>query len=302
MIARTFAICLVILLAHVPARYASAEPYGSGWYQEVQLAIGYEDNLSRSYKAVDVTDDAVISAGAGLGYTNKLRDNLQYVVSGYITYNKRDKFDALSHLATSIGGEITYQPDPQFDSIWYTAEARVTRLDYRDSDAREGYLADVGVSINRRIGMSWNGHVGYRYHDLIFDKPDADALRDAAFDVARHEVFIGLDHQLSNNLFLVTEYSFQHGGLTSSTSGTTNPALASRPSTEDAAFETCTVLLCSSFYAYRSVADVHGLDIGIILNRTSVSYDLSARYYDARADGGTRYKDWIVQFGMIWYF
>lgn len=292
------------ILGHFLADNARAEAYGSGWYREVQLSVGREDNASRSYKSADLTDDIVATASAGLGYSRNYGEQIRYTLSGYLTYNHFDEFEQLSNIGISLGAFFVFQPNPGYRSVWYTSGAEITRLEYKDSDAREGYLLRGHFALNRRFGLSTTGKLGYRYADLAFlEKSDQDKNRHAAFDVARHEVFIGMDFELTSRVFLTAEYSFQHGGFTSTVSGIPDPSVTYDAETEDPAFQTCDDSnRCSSWYAYRSVSDVHGADIGLAFGAGAMSYDLSARYFDAEGEGGTRYRDWVIQFGLIWTF
>ncbi len=291
-----------LLLAHFWPQFASAETYGSGWYRELQFTVGYEDNLSRSSQDVDTRSDSVASASVGFGYANKVGDRLQYVVAGYLTYSHQQDTEALRSLTSSIGTTLVWQPDNSYSAPWYRFDANLARLDYKNSEAREGYLADARVSINRRLGARMVGRFGYGYHDLVFNKSDADANRDAAFDVARHELFVGADFNLGGRVYLVGEYSYQHGGFTGSASGNLPTGVKYDAETIDPAFESCSALICTPFYAYRSVTDLHMIDLGVAFSLGGLNYDVSGRYLDGRSDNGASYSDWLMQFGVIWNF
>ena len=299
---RRFANCLLLLLGHFAAPFASADTYGSGWYGELQVTAGREDNVARSYKSVDVLGATVASVGLGTGYSQNIRENLRYVISGYVTYNHHDTFTDLSNIVTSLGASFTWQPTPGYDTAWYQGTFEVSRLDYHNSDAREGYLFIGSASINHRLGMRANGHIGYRYVDLVFlGKDDTGSRRDAAFDIARHELFLGADYQLANRLYLLADYRFQHGGFTSSVSGTT-ARIAYDAETVDPVFQTCNTLRCTPSYAFRSVANVHSVELGLALSLAGINYDLTGQYIDAHSKGGANYTDWLVKFGMVWTF
>jgi opacity protein-like surface antigen len=295
--------CLGVLLLAPVAPAALAETYGSGWYRELQLAVGHEDNVSRSFQSADLTDDTIASATFGLGYSDKIRDNIQYVLSGYISYTHHDRFHELSNVATSLNARMVYQPSASYHSIWYDTSLDLTRIDYDDSEERNGYLASVSMSINKRLGMRTNGRIGYRYHDLMFlEKNGAEKTHDAAFDVARHELFTGFDYEIGDDVVLVMEYGFQHGGFTTTSSSTPPPSAEYEAQTPDHVFETCTALGCIPWYAFRTISDVHGADVGIAFSFAGVDYDVTARYIDARAKGDLKYVDWMLQLGLIWNF
>ena len=52
-----FIVSGVLLTAMSPA---FAEAYGSGWYGEIQASYGHEDNISRTYKSDEVTDEVEV--------------------------------------------------------------------------------------------------------------------------------------------------------------------------------------------------------------------------------------------------
>lgn len=293
---------LVLLLSHLPAQFATADTYGSGWYGELELSVGQEENVAHSYKSADVTGDRTVALTLGAGYGSNLGDAVRYVVSGYASWNRHDEFDELDSLALSLGTSLTYQPRGGFKSPWYTATAEITRLEHADSEARDGYLLGGTLAVNRRFGMKSVGRIGYRYQDFEFlSKSDADSTRDAAFDVARHEIFLGADVNLAPRTYLLLEYAFQRGDFTTSVSGW-YPGLAYDAWTWDPVFQSCSQDGCTGYYAYRSEADVHVADVGIAFSTGRVDYDLSVRFVHANSDAGVSYDDRIAQAGLIWSF
>lgn len=293
---------LGLLLAHFWPQFASAAPYGSGWYRELQFAVGYEDNLSRASQSDDKRGDSQASASLGIGYADKVGDRFDYVVAAYLTYAHQQDNEALTSLASAIGANLIWQPVNRYSAPWYVLDVNITRLDYKDSDAREGYLANARLGIHRRIGANVVGRIGYGYNDLVFDKSDVDANRDAAFDVARHEIFVGADWHLGGRVYLVGEYSFQHGGFTGSASGNLPAGIKYDAETIDPAFESCSALICTPFYAYRSVTDLHIVDLGVAFSLGGLDYDLGGRYLEGKSENGATYSDWLVQLGVIWNF
>lgn len=302
MIDRWFASCLLVLLGHVPAEFASAETYGSGWYREIQMCVSREDNASRGYRSADRIPDTVTTAGLGLGYSGKFRHTGQFILSGYLAYNDHRTVGDISNLAASLGARLLWQGTPGYDHAWLDTGATVTRLAYRNSEARDGYLLEYNAAVNRRLGMRATGRVGYRYHGLAFpQKSYMEKLRDAAFDTARHEIFVGVDYELGTDLYLVGEYAYQRGEFTSAVSGM-NPMMTYAATTRDPAFEQCTMATCPPWWAYRTDGHAHALDLGLAFSLHGMDYDVSSRYYSVTGEGGTRYHDWFLQFGAIWNF
>ena len=118
-----------------------AEAYGSGWYGELQASYGHEDNISRTYKS-DEVDDRIASISVGGGYSAKLGDNAQVILSSYITYNQHDEYEDLDNYAVSLGVDYTVQPNVAYDSVWYKVSVNAANLEYENSDAREGVFVN----------------------------------------------------------------------------------------------------------------------------------------------------------------
>jgi opacity protein-like surface antigen len=297
-----FANCVLFLLGHLVAPVASADTYGSGWYRELQVAVAVEDNVSRSFNPADQFRDTATSLGAGLGYSQNVGEHLRYVLSGYLTLRRQDEFRGLNHIAAALGTEITWQPNSGLEHPWYVSTVDLTHLNYSGSRAREGTLLNAAVSVNRRFGMRTTARLGYRYLDLLFlGKSAIEKQEDAAFDVARHELFVSADYQLAEHIHLVGGYAFQRGDLTSSVSkGSTGVSYDFY--TLDPVFQSCSTRPCWPFHAYRPRADVDTWDLGLAFTVAGIDYDLSGRYIAARGDSGKEYPNWIAQFGFIWTF
>lgn len=282
----------------------TAEPYGSGWYRQLQLGVGHEDNISRSFYTPDEVSDEIVSVSLGGGNSQKVGDNAQLVFYGYLSMSSHSEYEDLDNLGISLGGTYTFQPNPGYNSVWYHADVSATVLKYDNSDAREGVLFRSDLSANRRLGTRTVGHLGYRYIDLVFiGKTSREEDRDAAFDTATHEVYLGIDYQLQQNIFLYTEYAFRQGGTWSNASFSAG-VVEYDAETIDPVFDECDAnnLRCQPRYAGRTKSDVHRFNTGLAFPLGPMNVDLSAIYYDAEGDNGQEYKDWFVNLGLIWNF
>ena len=294
-----FIVSGVLLTAMSPA---FAEAYGSGWYGEIQASYGHEDNISRTYKSDEVTDE-VASISVGGGHSRKIGNNAQLILSGYLIYNKHDEYDALDTFAVSLEADYTIQPTAAYDSPWYNLKVNATNLEYRDSDPREGVLVNLELSVNKRLRPRLTGHLGYRYRDLIFvNKSSKEEEHDAAFDTDAHELYLGMDYQMSQSIFLFGEYSYRHGDVRSTVSGGLSDTAEYDADTIDPVFDDPCVRRCTFSYAYRTRGDTQVGTLGIAFPYKTVNFDLATSYYRAESDHGRVYKDWLVKFGALWNF
>jgi len=229
---------------------------------------------------------------------------MELVGSGYVTYRDHNLFDALDNVVLSLGLSGTYQPNLDFDSVWYGLSATSSVLQYRNSNARERFEFYLEGNINKRLTIRTTAHVGVRYHNFVFyNKSDAEELRDAAFDTASKEIYISFDHEVAPAVFLIAEYGFLHGSLTSSVSVLANPMFMGAARTEDDVFDECGDNSgCNSRIAYRIITDTHHVDLGVAFPIRELNIDLFISYFDAQGKSGQRYKDTVVALGFIWNF
>lgn len=288
--------CLLAFTAH-------AAPYGSGFYGELQASVTHENNVARASGPDDVVSDVIASLSAGGGYTTKLGERAELLLTGYVTRNEHEDWDSLSHYATSLGADLIWVTGHSYGAPWLQVKADVVRLDYEDSDIREGYLFNASMSLSKRLGTQYVGQFGVRHNDLVFvDENSAQETLGTAFDTASSEVFVGASHAFSQTTYAYAEYGWRRGGFTSSVSGTPAGNVSYEAETIDAAFDTCATPPCNERYAYRQKADVQAVTLGVSFPVGTVTVDVSGRYFDAKGDNGIRYRNWFAQTGLIWNF
>lgn len=287
--------CLLAL--GIGAQPAIADRYGSGWYREVQLAITREDNVPRAYQAADIVDDTITSASFGLGYIAKSGAGLEYTLGGYIDVRRHRTVDDLSHTAMALEAALVWQPDVGFDAPWLRVAADVTRFDYENSDIREGYLLRTTASLHRRLPLGSSGRLGYRYLEYVGTEEPAVAGEANPFDATRHELFAGIDVPVFRSAYVAAEYGYQRGDATTSSWGTMSVDFSRRST--DTAFSQCGMNSCGPYTAYRSDADLHRADLGLVFPVGSVDIDVTLRYFEARTDSGPSYDNRLLQIGLI---
>jgi hypothetical protein len=309
----TLAASLILALTSL-SQTAHAEAYGSGWYGEVQASYGYEDNISRT--AFAGQDDRISSVSFGGGYSAKVGNKAQVIVSSYATYSQHDEFDALDNLAVSVGMDYTVQTRSGYDAPWYNATVNLTNFQYQHSDEREGMLFDVDLSASRRLTPVVTGHLGLRYMDYFFrGKSRAEEENDAAFDTDAQEIYVGMDMQVRSLTYVFAEVALRHGDVRSNYAG--GPALgAGLPvkgkfdaKTKDTVFDAPCELSCVSGYAYRVRGDTYIATLGVAfpsqqlgIDLPGVNIDLSASWFEAEGLNGKSYKNKLLKLGVVWNF
>ena len=290
---------LAILLVSFGAPVCSATSYyGTGWYRQLQLSIATDNNASRSEASSDRLTDSIGTARFGLGYSNTIGDAGKLILGGYLGYSNHGKIDGLSNFAATLQVRYIFQRLPGFDHPWYDTSISITRLDIHGGSTRDGYLIDGSASINRRLTGSLTGRIGYRYHDMTFiGKGAAEREADKAFDVSRHEAFVGADYEVVSNIFAFAEYSYQWGSFTTSNPGALLPGSNGYTgSTLDTAFGN------STWWAYRYQGKLQGMYFGLNVSLDKIDIEVSVRHWHARSDSGKSYPERYLQFGATWSF
>lgn len=292
---------LIILTALVPPAYA--EPYGSGWYGEIQAVYEHDGNITRTYKR-DKVDDSAAFLSIGGGYSRKFGDRTQLILSAYLAQSKHDEYDALDSLALSLGADYTFQLDTQDKVSWYNIKFQATQFRFKDSDPREGIQVEADLSFNKRLTLAATGRVGYRVKDFVFvGKSGAEKANDAAFDTSSQEIYLGADYQSPRQATFFAEYVFRHGDIVSTVTGLVPDWRKTYDArTLDRAFEKYCTAPCAASYAYRSRGDTNRVTLGIGFPFKAVSLDVTASHYESKADKGESYKNTFYKIGLLWNF
>lgn len=281
-----------------------AEAYGSGWYREFQASYGHEDNITRTYES-DTISDEIVSISLGGGYLRKYGDKAQLVLSGYLIYNQYRQWNALDHFGVAIGAYYKVQPKLAYNAPWFEFKLNATDFSYDDSEPREGVLVTAEMSADRRLLTALNGHLGYRYKDVVFSgKSSAEKKAHQAFDTDAHEIFLGLDYLVGDSIYLFGEYAYRQGDIRSTVSaaGAKGVTHVYDAETLDTIFDPPCTRRCSKGYAYRQEGDTHLTSLGIAFPVGRVAMDLSVNFSDAKGDNGKSYRNVISKLGLVWNF
>ncbi|MBT4492038.1 MAG: hypothetical protein HOC70_02270 [Gammaproteobacteria bacterium] len=281
---------------------ARADAYGSGWYGELQASYGHEDNITRTYHSDELSDE-IASVSIGGGYSRKIRDNSQLILSAYLIYNRHRDWEALNSFGVSLGLDYTIQPRMSYNAPWYNIKLTATNLEYKDSNPREGVLVNADLSVNKRLTTALTGHLGYRYKDLIFvGKSDAEEKNDTAFDTDSQEIYLGLDYAIGISVYFFGEYAYRHGDVRSTVSGGLATGDKYDAETIDNVFDPPCTRRCNWSYAYRQKGDTQLATLGVAFPVKKVYVDVAASYFEAKGDNGKTYEDWLIKLGLLWNF
>lgn len=119
------------------------------------------------------------------------------------------------------------------------------------------------------------------------------------FDTNAHELFLGLDSNLSDTTSNFGEYSYRHGDILSNVSGGLRNDRYDAEAL-DPTFNSECQLGCS--YVYRQSGNTHLANIGLSFPFDGYSIDVAMGYLHADGDNDRSYQDTIFEVGLIWNF
>lgn len=279
---------------------ASAAPYGSGWYGQVSAAASHIDNINGSYYDGDTFSDFRMNLQAGGGHLRKIGMQSQLTLSGYVGAILHSEYREVDALVASASVDFAHAFSLRRNAVWLSVRSEITRMDYRDSEGRDGWLWQSEAGLNRRLSDRLTGHAGVRYTDKLFPgRSDADKRRYAGFDYARGAAFAAIDVALSRDLFAYIEVERSIGDLSSNAldvMGMMSPPYEAR--SPDPAYRPCDDASCPMRWSYRVDTDVHYGEVGLVWRRGETLIDLAAGFMRGDAAGFPDYESSTVTLGI----
>ena len=260
----------------------------------MEAAVLHESNIGRAEYEQDEQEDTALRLGASISRSMRLTDNSGLVARAGIQLSEQAHYDDLS-LATAQGG-IRYriQPFPGFTMPWLDIALGAERLEYRDSDIRDGWIGNLAVGAGKyftdrlRMTAGWIGERRYAEDSRVFD-------------LRNHGWQLGLDFKLTARGTLYAKAGRMYGDQVS-----TAPQSSLSPSPLQYKAQTADEALSEhgrNRTAYRFDAVTNSIEIGY--NHAlmgNLAFDISARYFDADAKGGHTYEGYSAQAGLLYQF
>ena len=258
--------------------------YDSGWFKNAGLSLHYDNNVSRSDNSVDVEEDFITTLRAGAGYQTHIADNGRLIAEGNIDYDQFGEFTDLNNI--SISGTVTYalQPVLGFTNPWYEFSLRVSKLEFNDSDIRDGEILELGVNSGKRFTDRIIGRLGYFYEQRFAEGK--------LFDTADHLIELDISYSRTKNISFYGLYSFKYGDAVSTATPSQEIISVSEAVAADDVFipgigPGCLNRRC----AWRIAAEGYTLEAGVEINFLSnMSFNLSSRYFYVDAAGDNSYR------------
>jgi hypothetical protein len=282
--------CMIILGCHTLAGTAHADATHLG----MEAAIAHESNIGRSEYSENVQEDISLHLGANISRSMRITANSGLVARAGIQLAEQAHYDDLSLFSASAGARYRIQPLPGFTAPWIDISLGAERLEYRDSDIRDGWISNLGLGIGKYFTDKLRMTAGW-----MAERRHAEDSR--VYDLRNHGWHLGADFQLTPQGSIYAKAARIFGDQVSSSPQSSLSGLPLHYSAQ-----TPDVALSEhgeSRNAYRFDAVTNTFELGYnhaISGNTAL--DISARYFDADAKGGHTYHGYSARAGLLYRF
>lgn len=276
---------LVLACLGVPAAAAPA------W--DVDLALHYEDNLTRGQLDTDRLGDTAVEVGGHGSMTLLTTERSSLIGEAGVSTQWWLDYTAVARLAGD--GALRYRTRLGADSAapWLELGLAGSVLRFRDSALRDGAQGRLGITLGQPLSERLSGRVGYVWQVRVADE-------DTVFDATTQDVFAQLD-------FAVNDRCLIYGGITVRQGDLVTVALVPNARALRAASAVSkdldTAFGSAPRRAYRIDGDVVEGEVGInLMLQAGLALDLAATGFTAEADGSNHYHGTGLTLSLLWQF
>ncbi|MBI2969698.1 MAG: hypothetical protein HYY36_03055 [Gammaproteobacteria bacterium] len=289
-------ICFLGLVLLAAGSVSAEDYYGSGWSGEAEFALYYDDNVSRTGAAPGREEDFITQLGVGATYLQKLSRRAELAVGARVAWERFDEFGDLDNVELAAQGYLVFQPVPGFTQPWVEASARLSRLQFNDSDIRDGNLLQFGAHVGKRLRENVQVTGGYTYTRRYGEGE--------VFDLDDHSLELDVDWDASRRLSAYGSYAYHVGEVVSTAPPGLRIASAAEALSPDDVFETGIGPGCSNRRcAYRLDADSHVVIAGLEYALSErLSLDLSARWFHVDWGDNASYEGRLYRLSLYLQF
>jgi len=261
-IRQTLAITLPVLLPC--SVYA-----GSDTFIDFEATMGFDDNVTRAAKNVDIEHDSFLTV-AGTGGAILMRGNAGTLTAkAAIDVNTFARFSGLSHVSAFGKLGYTFGFGSSFGAPWFSLDASYGAVEFV-SDQRDSNILSTVATMGMQIDDATSLRLGLSYRDR-----DAES---SVFDTQNESFFINLDWAITSKDIVYITYKIQTGDTFSSAETVDLTIIdASKAIVDDDVFD--------GKRTYRLDATTQFVTLGYNLVRDlHSSFDFSARYLESDAE------------------
>lgn len=273
--AATVVMTAVLLALPPAARGADATRFG------IDAEYDHYTNANRAALGSEEKADDSVGVEAWAARSFLLSDHSGVVVRGGLKAREYVEFGDLSSLGAAGRIAWRYQPTLGYTSPWIELAAGAEAFKYRDSDIRDGWLANVAASVGKHVTdrIRVEGGVGYEQRF---------ATEGEVYDLGNSKVWGSLDYRLTTSATLYGSATWLKGDQVFTLFDTANWSSLYTYAGASAADP----VFASAFggaapVAYRVKATTWLFDLGAnIALSGNQALDLGASLFEAKAEQG----------------
>lgn len=282
--------CIFILACQALAGTAQAD----ATHIAMEAALAHESNIGHSEYSQDMQKDTALQLGANINRNMRITSHSGLVARASIQLNEQVHYDDLSLVSASAGARYRVQPLPGFTSPWIDFALVAERLEYRDSEIRDGWINNLGITVGKYFTDKLRMSAGW-----MAERRHAEDSR--VFDLRNHGWQLSADFRLTPQGSIYAKAARIFGDQVSSApqSSLSSIPLPFSAQTPDTALSEHG----ESRKAYRFDAVINTLELGYnYAIGENTALDISARYFDADAKGGHTYEGYSARAGLLYQF
>jgi hypothetical protein len=258
----------------------TAQVHADGTRFGVDAEYNHYTNVNRAALDREEQSDDSLGLEAYAARSFLLSDRSGIVIRGGLKAREFLEFGDLGSLG--IAGRIAwrFQPTPGYTSPWVELAAGAEAFKFRDSDIRDGGLANVSASVGRHVTdrIRLEGGAGYERRF---------ATEGEVYDLSNARLWAQLDYRLMPSTTLYGSATWLKGDQVftlSNRAGWANLYANAAASAPDPVFASA---FSAMPWAYRVEAATWLLDLGANIALTgSQALDVGASYFKSEADEG----------------
>lgn len=259
-------------------------------------ALSYDSNIAHAERSIDIDDDFALEASLTAARGFRLSEKSGIVVRAGAQLREQFTYDGLSRLKLDFGALYRIQPVPGYTNPWIELALDVNRLDHRDSDIRDGWLWNMGVSVGKYFTDRIRLTAGWNYEERNADKSKV-------FEWHHNTLSLATDYHWDDSTTFYANAARIYGDQVSTASFPSAAGIydgVAKAVARDRALE---LDANNEHRAYRidAISDVFEIGINRALRR-NLAVDLSVQYYDTDTDGNHTYRGTVGRAGLLYRF
>lgn len=276
--------CGLASIAHADTTYVAAE-----------ATVNHESNLGHAEHQSDIQDDSSFTVGANVGHGILLSPNSGLSLSANARLTEQAQYDDLSRIEIGVRARYRIQPVSGFTAPWIDLTFGVDRLEYRDSEIRDGWLGDFAITVGKHFTDQLQAYGGWSAQRRYAEEGDV-------FDLRNQKLSLSAEYKPADKLTLYASAAHIFGDQVSTASVPPigKPLLGDAKAIAD---DTALEDHGESRKAYRIDASTNTFELGLnYALRGDAALDVSVLQFDSNADGGHGYDGFIARAGLLYQF